>query len=396
MNAKAEAVEQFATIEGRVLAAALKPLCFVVERRTTYPILSMVKLVLSGSALTVSATDLDIEISTTLDVNDSAGGWQLCVSAELLRGIAAVAGPALVRLNKFEVLVPGKKATDAPVPTTQLHITVDDGAAHYQIETVLDVDGWPKFAGERGEKIEGFGNGQFPAALARVESAISREETRYYLNGICWSITDTDCWFAATDGHRLLKFTYAKAEGRPKAARIIPRKTVELLTRFFAGADATVWQAGDNNRLDIDIGRFRVRSRLVEGEFPDIERVIPKEQTAAVTVSRRNLEAGMSRLRALPAENRFGGGQKVVFRHDDETGGLVLEARHPQIGVARTTVAADWPDDIPSFAFNSGYFAQMLKVCDGAVQIGVKDAAGPVRMIDADDTMTRIIMPMKV
>ncbi len=396
MNAKAEILPQFATIEGRVLAAALKPLCFVVERRNTYPILGMVKLVLEGSALTVSASDLDIEISTTLDVNDAEGGWSLCVDAGLLRGIASVAGPMLVRLEKVEVMVPGKRPSDSPTPSTQLHVTLDDNAASYQIETTLGVEGWPTFPGERGEKIEGFGNGQFAAALAKVESAISREETRYYLNGVCWSITDKDCWFAATDGHRLLKYTYGKPEGRAAVSRIIPWKTVELLIRHFTGADAVIWQRGEA-RLDIEIGRCRVLTRLVEGTFPDIDRVIPTAMTAAVSASRRELESGMARLRALPSESRIGrGGQRIVFRPNDEGAGLILEARHPQIGTAATAVAGEWPADIERFGLNSGYFADMLKACEGTVQLGIKDPAGPIRMIDADDTMTRVIMPMKV
>lgn len=394
MNKHVPVVAQFATVEGRALAAALKPLLFVVERRGSYPILSMVKLRLDGVRLQVTGTDLDIEIATELDVSDCSGEWDLCVDARVVAGIARVAGPMLVRLEKVEAIA-GKSKDGTPTSETQLHVTLDNGAAVYRLGNVLGADAFPTLPGERGELIERFGNGMLPEALGKVERVISKEETRYYLNGVNWMIGPNGRWFAATDGHRLLKLDYSSDSG--SGNRIIPRKTVELLTRFFVGADVSVFALLGDGKIDIEAAGFRIRSKLIEGTFPDITRVIPKSDDVKCHLARprAELEHALSRLMMLP-HSRFGFAGRAVRFHPEAGSVAVSMKDQGDFGEATALVGGAWPEGMTEFGVNSRYLRDLLLTCSGEVTFGIKDAGAPILVSDGDPAMTRVIMPMRV
>jgi len=364
MNKHLPVVAQFATVEGRSLSAGLKPLLFVVERRNTYPILGMVKLQLDGTQLRVSATDLNIEISTSLDVNDCAGEWSLCVDARTLGGIARVAGPMLIRLERLDQ-AQGVDAKGQNRTETQLKVELDSGAVTYVIGNVAEADAWPVLKGGRGNEVERFTNGRLAASLAKVERVISREETRYYLNGVCWTIGYAGRWVAATDGHRLLKYAYDKTPGTP-CQRIIPRKTVELLVRYFGGADAIVYSEGE--KIDLDIGGFSVRSKLIEGNYPDINRVIPKAGGEKLALQVAELNAALARLSAFPGRP---GSVRAVRFFRGEDGRAAANFQNEDLGSATVPLSSTWPESMSEFGLG------LLHLLDRVAPHGDQPVEGP-------------------
>ena len=225
--------ERFVTVEGSALAKAMSVMLSVVERRNTYPILGTVRLAIAGAELRVTGTDLDISVTATLDVIDAGGDWSLCVDARLLAGIARASGVMTMRMSPQD---------------DRLKVAVGDGDAAYEIDAMV-ADNYPTMAGETGDLIERFGNGQLAEILSKVAAFISTEETRYYLNGVAWQITGDSRRMAATDGHRLAICKYQSGVFvAPLQERIIPRKTVNVMRRHLAGADVACTPLSVNTR----------------------------------------------------------------------------------------------------------------------------------------------------
>jgi len=227
------------TVEGRTLAAALKPMLLVIERRNTIPILSYVALKATSADLKIAGTDLDIEASTEIDVIDQSGEFDVCVPARTLFDIASQAGPATVKLS---VSSQKQKTHDGKDYTAEtVEIDVADGDARYTVHPLPTSDfPWLK-PDLKFEPIESFTNGRLAALLEKVSPCISTEETRYYLNGVCWQIQGGSSRFTSTDGHRLASACYGSPDD-PDAALsvIIPRKTVAVIQALTKGKDVTV------------------------------------------------------------------------------------------------------------------------------------------------------------
>lgn len=376
---------RFATIEGRVLAHALKPLEFVIERRNTMPILGTVLLAVSGSTLQITGTDLDIQITTNLDLIDAAGNWQICVDARLLGRIARAAGVAEMRIAWVE---------------DRAEITIGD-SLRYEIEAILSPDGFPTMPGTRGAEIERFGNGSLAAMLGKVAWCISTEETRYYLNGVAWQRGLSGSRMVATDGHRLALCRYAPEPAERISSVIIPRKTVALVRKFLAGQDVAIHAvvaanqqgdlADDPAKLDLIAGRTTIRTKLIEGTFPDIDRVIPKRHEHQFAVNRQELSAAIDQVTIMTSQLD---GRAVRFFPRD--GNLAVDVKNHDMGSGSARTATAWPDGAPEFGLNGRYIKELLAHCEGNVIINQIDAGMPFTVTDDDETMTRVIMPMRV
>lgn len=378
MNKHAADVKVFATVEARDLAKALRPVTFVVERRNTMPILECVKISVDGARMTVEGDDLDMNVVANVDMLDAAGTWSTCVNARMLANIARVAGRSRMRMEPSG---------------DELLIDLDDGAASYRLPA-MSAEHFPAVPGnaKRGDLIERFTNGLFAEALGKVRTAISSEETRYYLNGANWAASHGSKWFCATDGHRLIKYSYASHDGADGPARILTKKLVDLVCRHFAGADVSIYAAGDV-RLELDFGGIVVVSRIIEGTFPDVHRVIPPVggNPHAIEAPR---EALVEALRLVGvAQSHLAGSAGRFFNVD---GKLAIEAKNMDRGDARANVDAAFPDKLTDFGLNRQYLSNMLGTCAGRVTLRLKDAGAPVLISDDDESVTRVLMPMRV
>jgi DNA polymerase III subunit beta len=371
----------FVTVEGRSLRQAMKLVRAVVERHNTIPILSHVKLFHSAAGLRVTGTDLDMEVAADIDVIDGAGGeWSLCLGAAALAGIANVAGAMNIKIERDE----GKAK-----------ITLGDGSAFYEVNTLPESD-FPEMGGERGELLETFTNGMFAATLEKVRWGISTEETRYYLNGVCWHTDNKGRRFVATDGHRMAICHYAK-DAAQFAQRIIPRKTVRIITEHLAGVDVKVFDLAPG-RLEIVAPGLTLRTKLIDGTYPDYGRVLPKpeSQQFAFELKRDEILAAINQATAL------GGERGRAIRFYNAGGRTAIDQRSPDFGNATVTTSAAWPlcsarkAEAGSFAFNGRYLREVAGSCQGTINLRMVDQGSPFTFHDADETMVRVLMPMRV
>jgi len=390
MNMHAKPAIEFATVEGRHLHAALKPLLFVVERRVTYPILASVKLAMKGTVLTLTATDLDIDISTEIDVNDAGGEWIACVDARVLSGIARAAGNECLRIETSQ-----RVETDAkgkPFTTAVANVAVGDGSTTYEIANVFTADNFPCLSGVRGPLIETFGNGLLPLSLRKVRKAICTEEVRYYLNGACWGADANGRWFAACDGHRLIKNVYSpEGDATASARRIIPTKTVDLILRHFGADDFSVYAVGDA-KLEFATGRTVIRTKCIEGTYPDIDRVTPKREGVKhrFEIVRQDLIEAIGRVSAVATKSSY------ALRFAPERGHIGLGLRTADLGRAETQLSSAWPEGASEFGLNRHYLRDLVSECQGNITLHMTDAGAPFLVTDDDESVTRVLMPMRV
>lgn len=367
----------FVTIEGRALKQAMRLVTAVIERRNTIPILSHARLTLDADGLNITGTDLDIEATVTIDVIEGAGEWSACLPANVLTGIARVAGIAPVRIEPNGV------------------ITIDGDVATYEVQT-LPASDFPVLTSKRGKLIETFTNGMLASTLDKVRWCISTEETRYYLNGIAWQTRPDGCRFVATDGHRMAICQYSPDGGEP-SSRIIPRKTVGILSKHLAGKDVAIFATKKDTVIEIAAPGITVRTKLIDGTFPDVDRVIPRDDDLKYdfTFKRDEIIPAIERATALTG---WKSGRAIRFSGKD--GRVAIDQHNPDFGTAKVSISSHWPRngtlEAPSFGFNSRYAREVIANCQGSITLRMTDSSSPFTITDADETMTRVLMPMRV
>ena len=367
-------MSNFVTVEARDLRKAMKLALDIVEARNTIPILGYVRLRVGKNGFRVIATDLDIEAMIHVDTIDRSDALDICIDAKRLHEIAAAAG------------VMPMKITEGDGDAT---ISLDDGAATYTIRTLPSVD-FPSFDWKRTQEIEGFSNGQLAALLNKVKFCISTEETRYYLNGVAWQIGKTGRHFVSTDGHKLAACRYSKEGDEGGITRIIPRKTVGIITKHLAGKDVKIFATERASAIDIASPGMMIRTKLIDGTFPDWARVVPHSKEFTLKLKRSEIVTAIVQATAIGSDRVRG----VKFEGDKS--GLVVEHHAVEFGKARVKTSVAWPDKAPSFGFNHQYFRLIAANCDDEIELDFNCAASPFVFRDADETMTRVLMPMRV
>ncbi|KQS86966.1 DNA polymerase III subunit beta [Rhizobium sp. Leaf383] len=383
MNTQNEPIN-FVTVEAKALRSALKPATLIVEPRNTIPVLSMVRLSYSAKGLAIVATDLDLELRIEVDEIEGAGEWSICIVAKELANIAAAAGVSPVMISLVA------KETE----TTHYAVRITAGDCEYSLAGCDPAD-FPLLQGERMQRIERFTNGQLAVMLEKVACCISKEETRYYLNGVNWTANSEGKHFAATDGHRLARCRYDKTEATTAFSYIIPRKTIEVLVEFFTGADVEILSVGKGNEinhllLDVHAPGLSMRTKLIDGNFPDIARVIPVNQDHWIAIKREEM------LSAIRQATAISGLHRSAIRLHDVGGRLAIETKNLDSGTAKVTTSSQWPTDLQAIGVNSRYMAEMLKQCQGDIKLGTSSPGAPFTLSDDDKDMTRVVMPMRI
>lgn len=372
------------TLERAPFLAALGRAQKVVERRNTIPILANLRLKAEGSRLIITATDLDIEITEAVDAEVSAAG-ETTAPAHTLYDIARkVAEGAQIQMETS-----GDRGT----------LTVRAGRSRFSLQT-LPANEFPDFtAGTAGVPLAIPGK-MLAEAMARVEFAISTEETRYYLNGIYIhraevSVGEHRLTLVATDGHRLSLMRLPLDAPDDLPGVILPRKAVDIVRRMAeeAGDDDLKLEVSAS-KLAASAGDLRVVTKLIDGTFPDYGRVIPLGNSRMAKVKAEDLGAAVERVATL-AHDRS---RAVKFTFGGESEGLVLEATNPEAGTARDEIDCAWEGEEMSIGFNGTYVAGLLKAVAAAeIEIALADPGSPSlwRRPGSTDALC-VLMPMRV
>src|SRR4051794_26100005 len=278
-----------ATIERATLLRSLGHVQSVVERRNTIPILSNVLIeAQEEGGLKLMATDLDLQINDTVEANVTQPGATTVSAHTLFDIVRKLPEGSQVELNAAE----GKMQVNA-------------GRARFNLAT-LPRDDFPVIAeGDLPTRFE------LPAEtlkqiIDKTRFAISTEETRYYLNGIFWHVSDDPLPVlkaAATDGHRLARVTMPRPDGAEKMPDvIIPRKAIAELRKLIEEIDGSVGVSLSPTKIRFDLGQALLTSKLIDGTFPDYSRVIPTGNDKILKIDPRSFEEGVGRVSTIATE----------------------------------------------------------------------------------------------
>jgi len=365
------------------LIKALAHVQSVVERRNTIPILANVMIAVRDGKLTLTATDMEIAIVEDVPASSTRNGACTAPAATLYDIVRKLPDGAEVEL-------------DHPGGDAQLALR----AGRYDTKlVVLPVDDFPSMtAGSLPHKFSLTAH-TLRALIDRTKFAISTEETRYYLNGIYLHAAESDgapvLRAVATDGHRLARVEESLPEGAAGIPGvIIPRKTVNELRKLLDEVSGDIEIALSETRIQFTIGTMRLTSKLIDGTFPDYDRVIPRNNDKVLRVNQKDFSAAVSRVSAISSERHRP--VKLSLARDL----LVISAASPEQGTASEELDADrikYDAGPLEIGFQARYLNDVTEQIEGDVEFVFADGAAPTLVRDPSDLRAvYVLMPMRV
>ncbi|WP_285294160.1 DNA polymerase III subunit beta [Aureimonas altamirensis] len=370
-------------IERSNLLKALSHVHRVVERRNTIPILSNVLLKSEDGALRLKATDLDIEVTERVSaIDEQAGGTTV---------------PAYLLYDIVRKLSDGAEVSLATSDDGG-QLIVSSGRSRFRLQCLPEVDFPDITAGALSHSFS-LSAGDLARLIERTQFAISTEETRYYLNGIYLHTIESEgdlrLRAVATDGHRLARaesVAPAGSEGMPGI--IVPRKTVAELQKLIsdAASDSMVAIELSEAKIRFTIGDVVITSKLIDGTFPDYQRVIPTGNDKALTLDRQSFAQAVDRVSTISSER----GRAVKLAVSN--GQLVLTVNSPDSGTATEELPVGYEYDDIEIGFNARYLLDITGQLAGEEAVFMlADAGSPTLIRDGGDTGTLyVLMPMRV
>lgn len=369
------------TVERAALLKSLGHVHRVVERRNTIPILSNVLLRAENGELQLKATDLDLEVTESVLANVETPG--------------ATTVPAHVLYDIVRKLQDGSQISlDGSSETGQLALKA--GRSRFTLQTLPDSD-FPDLApGEMPHRFS-LKASDFKRLIDKTQFAISTEETRYYLNGIYLHAMETDTGPAlravATDGHRLARVEVAcpaGAVGMPGI--IVPRKAVAEIQKLLDGLDADISVELSPTKIRVTAGAVVLTSKLIDGTFPDYQRVIPAGNDKRLTVERAQFSAAVDRVSTISSER----GRAVKLSLVE--GRLTLSVTNPDSGSAVEEIEVDYDSTPLDVGFNARYLLDITSQLDGDTALfKLADPGSPTLIQDREGASALyVLMPMRV
>ncbi|HEX3210085.1 MAG TPA: DNA polymerase III subunit beta [Geminicoccaceae bacterium] len=384
-------------IERAALLRSLAHVQSVVERRTTIPILSNVKLEAEAGGLALTATDMDLSVVERAEAEIAQPG--------------ATSAPAHTLYDVVRKLPEGCRI-NLERSASGAEITLRAGRSTFDLPCLPAAD-FPAMTDEGLDHSFGIEAGELRRLIDRTRFAISTEETRYYLNGIFLHamqegaavgapdrrgggpLSQPTLRSVATDGHRLARVEAALpagAEGMPPV--IVPRKTVgeirKLIDELETGAGVEV--ALSSARIRFKVGAAILRSRLIDGTFPDYQRVIPTGNDKLLVAPTKELSEAVDRVATIATDK----GRAIKLSLAD--GRLTLSAISPDAGRAIEELDVQYAGEPLEIGFNARYILDMNSQIEGdEVEFAMADAGSPTLVRDPKDSSTLyVLMPMRV
>ncbi len=369
------------TIERASLLKSLAHVQSVVERRNTIPILSNVLIEAEGDSLRLTATDMDLTVVETVGAGVGQGG--------------ATTAPAHTLYDIVRKLPDGSEVS-IEVAGDSGRMTLAAGRSNFALATLPRED-FPAVGDDGLPQSFTLAANELKNLIDRTRFAISTEETRYYLNGIYLHAAkagDLDVLRAvATDGHRLARFEMPLPEGAgDMPAVIVPRKTVGELRKLLEESGGSVEISLSDTRIRFAFADTVLTSKLIDGTFPDYERVIPSGNDKVMDVDRQSFHDAVDRVSTISTEKSRA--VKLALGN----GGLTVSATSPDSGSAEEELEVDYNGDPLEIGFNSKYLLDIAQQIEGEVaQFVLADSASPTIVRDRSDASALyVLMPMRV
>ncbi len=370
------------TIDRADLLRSLNHVHSVVERRNTIPILANVLLRAEKDTLYLATTDMDLEIVESVSAKVTSAGTTT-VPAHTLYDIVRKLGDD----SSIEISSAANDAT----------LQVKSGRSTFRLGC-LPTEDFPKMGST--EKFSA--NFSIPAAdlrmlIDRTRFAISNEETRYYLNGIYLHAANNDgvavLRAVATDGHRLARFEMPLPEGaKNMSGVIVPRKAINEIRKLIDEAGDTIRIGLSDNKMQFSFDHIALTTKLIDGTFPDYDRVIPKKNDKVLEVNPTIFAGAVDRVSTISSEKS----RSVKLTLGGKT--MTLSANSPDSGSASEEIEINFNAGPMEIGFNSAYLMDVARQIEGeGCRISLSDSASPTIIQDISDASSLyVLMPMRV
>ena len=355
----------------------LKPLSAVigvVERRQTMPILAHVLISAQDGKLTMTATDLEVELRATVDVDVESPG-EVTVPGRKLYDICR----ALPEGVNVELALTGGRAT------------VKAGRSRFTLSTLRAAD-FPVVDEVTVQQTLKLSRHDLKRLLEKTQFSMAQQDVRYYLNGLLLETADGTLRAVATDGHRLaLAEIPMQASAERGGQVIVPRKGVLELLRLVDGEGDVELTLGANH-VRVEADEIRFTSKLIDGRFPDYDRVVPKDPTNVIVADRAALRAGLQRAAILSNEKYRG--VRLALEADRVT----MQANNPEQEEAEEELEVAYSGDDMEIGFNVNYLLDALGAVDAdEVELGVSDPNSSCLIKAPGEQNSRfVVMPMRL
>lgn len=364
------------TIHREALLKPLQLVAGVVERRQTLPVLSNVLLVVEGQQLSLTGTDLEVELVGRVTLEEPAEAGEITVPARKLMDICKS--------------LPADALIDIRIDEQKLLIKA--GRSRFSLST-LPANDFPTVEEGPGAFTLNLPQGRVRRLIERTSFAMAQQDVRYYLNGMLLEVSAGMLRAVATDGHRLAMCSMqAEIEHDGRHQVIVPRKGILELARLLTEQEAEVAIVLGQHHIRATTGEFTFTSKLVDGKFPDYERVLPRGGDKLVTADRQLLREAFSRTAILSNEKYRG------IRLTLAAALLKIQANNPEQEEAEEEVAVDYQGAGLEIGFNVSYLLDVLGVMTTEqVRLTLSDSNSSALVQEAgNDDSAYVVMPMRL
>jgi DNA polymerase-3 subunit beta len=359
--------------ERESLLAALQAIIGVVERRQTMPILANVLVSADQGKLSITATDLEVELVASAAIKSGADGRLTVPGRKLLDICRSLPEEATLTFTQD-----GEK------------LTIKAGKSRFVLATLPAAD-FPVIEELAQQQVLSLPQADLRRLLDKTHFSMAQQDVRYYLNGMLLEADGKMLRTVATDGHRLALCEMdlpSKATGQQV---IVPRKGVLELQRLL-GTEGEVQITIGSNHIRAQIGDVRFTSKLIDGRFPEYGRVIPASPPKSLVADRETLRSALQRT-AILANEKYRGIRLALKKNS-----LTLQAHNPEQEEAEEQVEITYKGDELEVGFNVGYLLDALAAVDGnEVEIGVTDGNSSCLVRAPGASSARyVVMPMRL
>lgn len=368
-------------IERAHLLKTLSHVQSIVEKRNTIPVLSNVRIEALADGISFKATDMDTEITEIVDAKITEQG--------------ATTAPAHMLYDIVRKLSDGAEV-ELTFPDEKGQLTIASGKSKFSL-SCIGVEDFPVISGDTLPINFVMSNNELKGVIDRTKFAVSTEETRYYLNGVYMHAKSTGATsvlrVVATDGHRLA----CVESPLPKGAEnlngvIIPRKTIGEIRKLLD--DTTVENVTismSDNKVRFTLEDVTLTSKLIDGTYPDYERVIPTDNDKSLEMNVKALAAAVDRVSVVAERTRA---IKMITGQNH----VIITTSSPELGSAQEELEASYTGEVLEIGYNFRYLLDILAEITGeTVKVSFADASSPSVIHDtSDSSAVFVLMPMRV
>jgi DNA polymerase-3 subunit beta len=357
------------------LLGPLQQVTGIVERRHTLPILSNVLVTATGDKVEFLATDLEVQITSQAALETNAEGSVTAGARKL-----------------YDILRSLPEDAEVSLEAKENRMTVRAGKSRFNLQTLPAAD-FPKMVEARdASKTLTLPQKALKDALRLVQFAMAVQDIRYYLNGVLFSVDKDTLRVVATDGHRLSYASQSLGSDHGNVEAILPRKTVIELIKLLADNDDAVSLAIGSNQARFSFGGIEIVSKIVEGKFPDYQKVIPAAHKNRVSLDRAALAQSLNRAAILSNEKIRG--VRLVFTKD----ALSIICTNNEQEEAEEGIAIEYDGDPLDIGFNISYLLDVLNHVESPTvtfTMGDSNSSALVQMPGRED-FKYVVMPMRI